>query len=312
MARKGMLHQLTYQIGTSVDPIENNHYVLFDLSRDLTLKMQNMVRQGQIFKLVGIDVGLENNPDTAAGSVSGSFHYYTPTKGRCDAWRKAFSAVMKWRKIQGISPNFNYDFRVGIDAALDYENYGGTHYGSIANQAWIELDAESDPLGLYLEDSGTVESKQSIFDVWNIGIPINTATPDFGQGWHPYLPVSGDNSEEMDFVKHEFALLKTNPRGPQQARAEFDEIPFMVAYTQGYPTGYVDATNFKWRPTAGEYLPIMNGLLYGHMKDVSNFDDEATVEITVSFHISGWYPILKRRKFKGKRRSGKSKRSRRK
>lgn len=332
-----LLHTITYRAGNSTQPLNNNDFHLMDFSRDLTTKMQKMVRQGQIFKLCGIDVSLETNPDDEGGSVSGQFRFFAPTKGRCDAWRHAFGAVQRWRKIQGISPNYNYDFRVGYNLAWDYETWGGDAYNTIANQAWLETESDgaggATPLGLYLIDTATADSKQSIFDVYNLGIEMNdaAAVPTFGQGWHPYMPIDGTNAEEMDFVKHETALLVTNPNGPQYAQVGQEEIiPFSVSYTPnnvvteeistertlyvptpgtGYTTQVTnplgEATNFKWRPISGEYVPVMCGLMVGHYKDVSQtVAGENNCELRINVHLKGWYPIIKRRR-KSRRRRGK-------
>ncbi len=307
---KGLLHTLAYQLGDSTTPVANNAKYLLDTSADLTRKLQKMVRQGQIFKVVGFDISLENNlggSDDVLGSCSGSINYISPTKARCDAWRHAFKATQKWRKIQGISPNYNYDFRVGLEEGITYANtkFGSATYNDIANQAWLETNGTGNALGLNLL-STTTDSQQSLFDVWNLGIEMSdaTAVPTFGAGWNPYLPDSGLNTTDMDFVINEASLLVTNPNGPQYASLEKSKIPFSCAYGQSATAK--GATNFEWRPVTGEYIPVMNGLFEVHCKDVSQTSETDTVELLLNVHIAGWYPILKRRKsrrkFRGRRR----------
>lgn len=297
---KGLLHTIKYQLGDSSYPIADNDHYLLDLTRELTEKLQKMVRQGSIVKVVGFDLAVENQPDSASGAISGRIKYYSPTKARCDAWREAFKATQKWKKIQGISPNYNYDFRVGLDAGQSYAGAGTAHYQNIANNAWLELDSGSVPQALALVDSSTVDSKQSLFDVWNLGIEKDdgAAAPTFGEGWHPYMPVSDVAADDMDFVMNETAILVTNPNGPQYASLEYDEIPFSCAFG-------TSITNFKWRPVTGEYIPVMCGLLDVHCADVVK-TGEAGPELTLNVHVAGWYPILKRRKsrrkFRGRRR----------
>ncbi len=66
-----------------------------DLSGLLSAKLQRLVRQGNYFKLVGIDISVTPNVTGPAdgASISGYFRYYTPTKGRCAAFRHAFKAM---------------------------------------------------------------------------------------------------------------------------------------------------------------------------------------------------------------------------
>ena len=304
---KGMIHTVSY----NWSEVEQGAYGYFDLSKQLTQKLQKMVRQGSIFKIVGIDIAVL--PDDGAqgeGGCAGVLRYFTPTKARCDAWRHAFSAVQKWRKIQGVSPNYNYDFRLGFDAApfaAGKMDFGG----EVSNQAWLEYYAddgtEATYQGLFLLNSASANSQQSIFDVYNLGIELadGASDPSFGQGWTPYSPYqSADEKVDMDFVKNEEALLVTNPAGPQYASLVPDYIGFQVSWSAdgGSDIGGGKSTlPFQWRPVSNEYLPMMCGLSEVQITDTVQEDNDQTLIFT--FYVAGWSPILRRR---GKSRRKKS------
>lgn len=298
MARKGMIHTCDYNWAE----VEQGAFAVFDLSEQLTTTLQQMVRQGQIFKCVGIDIAVLPNStgvDYVEAGVAGVISYLSPTKGRCDAWRRAFFATQKWRKIQGVSPNYQYDFRLGFDAGPEIA--GKLDFGEpIVNQAWLEYYAddssEGSTQGLYLLNSYASESQQSIFDVWNLGIDYKDGldTPTFGQGWTPYSPYeSTDDKIEMDFVKNEKTLLVTNPKGPAYAQLNTNDIAFSVSFTQDDDKG-TSTLPYQFRPVSNEYIPIMCGLVGMQVSDTVQESDNQTLKIT--FYISGWKPILQRRR----------------
>lgn len=306
MARKGMIHTLSYNWGN----VDQGEYGYFDLSKQLTQKLQKMVRQGSIFKIVGIDIAVL--PDDGAegeGGVAGVLRYFTPTKGRCDAWRHAFLATQKWRKIQGVSGNYNYDFRLGFDAA-PFASGKMQFGGPVSNQAWLEYYADDDTeatyQGLFLLNSASANSQQSIFDVYNLGLEMNdgATSPSFGQGWTPYSPFqSVDEKVDMDFVKNEEALLVTNPNGPQYASLTPEYIGFQVSWSAdgGIDIGGGKSTlPFQWRPVSNEYLPMLCGL--SEIQITDTVQESANQTLIITFYVSGWSPILRRRRRKKKSR----------
>lgn len=294
--RKGMIHTVSY----NWSEVEQGAYAVFDLSKQLTQKLQKMVRQGSIFKIVGIDINtlVDASGTRNESGVSGVMRYFTPTKGRCDAWRSVFLATQKWRKAQGVPPNYNYDFRLGFDAGT--VGASKVDFGAeISNQAWLEYYAddstEASPQGLFLINSLSADSQQSIFDVHNLGIEMNdgASAPSFGQGWTPYSPFqSADEKIDMDFVKNEEALLVTNPNGPEYASLSADYFSFGVYATQDDDNGHATVP-FMWRPVSNEYLPSMCGLFEMQVTDTIQEDDIQTLIVT--FYVAGWSSILRRR-----------------
>ncbi len=119
----GMLHTVNFkQTYASGDANTFNN----DLAGQLTEQLQRMVRQGQYFKVTGIDMGLFPTSSTvaASGSITGKLRYYAPTRGRCEAYRDAFKTMAEAMKGQGISMRDNafYDFRVPLRDSSLYAN----------------------------------------------------------------------------------------------------------------------------------------------------------------------------------------------
>ena len=119
----GMLH--TVNFSQDLDDGFSGHYN-HDIAGQLTEQLQRMVRQGQYFKVTGIDIGLQpQQPDQpASGTVTGKLRYYAPTRGRCEAYRDAFKTMAEAMKGQGISmrDNIFYDFRVPLRDTSNYDN----------------------------------------------------------------------------------------------------------------------------------------------------------------------------------------------
>lgn len=299
MAHKGMVHTLSY----NWDAAEQGQYGNFDFSERLTETFQQMVRQGNIFKLVGIDIAVL--PDSTAtdqieAGAAGVLTFCTPTLGRCQAWRSAFYATQKWRKIQGVPHNYNYDFRLGFDAAAEAQSKD--YFGfPTSNQAWLEYyaddDSEATYQGLYLLNSQAANSQQSVFDVHNLGIDINDGeeNPSFGQGWTPYSPYeSADEKVDMDFVKNERPILVLNPAGKAKyAQTRPEQIAWSCSWTQDDDKG-TSTPPYQWRPVANEYLPVMCGLMQAYITDTVQEGSNQT--LIFSFYIAGWTPLVRRKR----------------
>ena len=117
----GQIHTVNNQF--TVSGAGDKFYV--DCAAELSEQVQRMVRQGNYFKLVGIDAVLAAAGGlTTGGSIQGEIRYYSPTRGRCAAYRKAFNAMRNAMKTQGISmkDNHQYDFRAPISQVGTYSN----------------------------------------------------------------------------------------------------------------------------------------------------------------------------------------------
>lgn len=268
----GQIHTANFIVPAVVtnSPTTNAH--LIDLSSELSNQLQTMVRQGNYFKVVGIDAKVSDlSGAVSSGVVSGSIKYYAPTRGRCEAYKRAYRAVRKGMELQGINVrgNRNYDFRVPLG---DFSRY--TNSASFLNAATIDGTNE-------LALSGTSSGTDDIFGTYNANIqPAQTATVNFSEGFG--LP--GAAGTTTDFVLQEGEIF--DPSMTRQATVATESIPFQLAYNSAN-TAY----EMEWRPDPALYLAVMCGMFEITFDQV---DDPAGAGLTVSFaiHVSGWKSIM--------------------
>ena len=128
-----------HTVNTGQSGVSTGQSYLVDLPGELSSQLQTMVRQGQYFKVVGIDAianDLSGGQATPA-VITGELRYYAPTRGRCEAYKQAYRAVRKGMELQGINVrgNRNYDFRVPAKD-LTVSNY--VNFASFLNNATID------------------------------------------------------------------------------------------------------------------------------------------------------------------------------
>lgn len=271
MAHKelGMLHSVDF----SHDLANGDSEVyLHDLSGQLTEQLQRMVRQGNFFKIAGIDIGLRPKLSSSAtsGTVTGYLRYYAPTKGRCAAYRGAFKAMAEAMKVTGINMRDNkfYDFRVPID--------GDTHYANVtpfANCASFDGLTQ-----LTLKDA----APNGVFAVHNSSVqPIqNSAT--FSEGY----PVFGNLAN--DFV------LNVDQQGFQGnemiADDEMEVIPFQLSIDTTSTQADNSTLSWQWRPDPALYLAVMTGQFELVIQETVATAGELT--IMTSYSVAGWKSIM--------------------
>ena len=225
-----------------------------DLSGLLTAQLQNMIRQGQYFKMVGIDMTLTDfaTPGDTGGQVSGFIDYFAPTRGRCQAYREAFAALRQAMKLQGIDMRDNklFDFR---------STFGDNAMYSTSQQMLNVTTLDSgNPLSL-IEPA---EQSSGIFAVHNSNVqPLSVVTgaTTFSSGYNTmgvqatatnFVPNEGDNGY---YANHDYADL------------EYESIPFQLSYTPGSTDVSV---SFSWRPDPALYIAVMAGLLQVRIDEV--------------------------------------------
>ncbi len=263
----GMIHSTEYQY--SVSSADNNSLIgpeIIDLPRDLSTQLQRMVRQGNFFKVVGIDFQLNPLAGTS-GTLTGFLRYFAPTRGRCAAYRQAFKAMADLMKTQGISmrDNANYDFRVGL---TNNPAIGPT----IANNA--SLDGTN---GLALAHATTAGA--SVFGVYNESVfPTTTGTPSFSEGFDTIL---ASGASKTDFVLDETLLFSGNEH---EASLVLDQIPFTLSYGAGDTT-----VNIQWRPDPALYVAVMCGAFEVFIDDCSSAQP---LEFDITVMTSGWKSIM--------------------
>lgn len=263
---------------------------VIDASADLTRQHQRMIRQGQYYKLVGLDMTLEageGNFTGDGGIISGKLLYFTPTRGRCMAYRNAYKATTAVMRDQGINYRADdmYDFRV----AFDQEAAGATP--AFPNVATLDGTNE---LVLRI---GTLTS-QNIFGVHNSNIApassVQTSPIPFG--------TYGNTSD--------FRLNEEQPFSGNADAAHLtpEFIPFTAAYDN-------DAEEFvvqlDWRPDPALYLSVMCGLFRIEVDSLELNNDDKIV-MNWALHFSGWKSIMgnpdkKKRSSRGKSSRRKSK-----
>lgn len=280
----GQIHTVNY--GHS--GVSTGQSYLVDLPGELSHQLQTMVRQGQYFKVVGIDA-IAN--DVSGGQatpavINGELRYYAPTRGRCEAYKNAYHSVRRGMELQGINirGNRNYDFRV---PAKDLSNY--INGPAFLNTATID---GTNALALV---SGT--ANDSVFEVYNSNIqPSQTAAVNFSEGYG--LP--GAAGTTTDFVLNEGEIF--DPSLTRSASPQLEVIPFTMAYN---PQNNV--YEFMWRPDPALYLAVMCGFLEIHLEQVGG---TPTVDIQFAFHVSGWKSIMGNPDKKRRSRKSSSKKTR--
>ena len=268
----GQIHTVNIfdEITTAPGPRTN-----IDLAGNLTSQLQHMVRAGNSFKVVGLDMSLASSTTLGGGQITGHFRYYAPTKGRCEAFRTAFAAMRTAMKLQGIDlrTNKQYDFRAPLNDHVDSRN-------TFRNQASLD-GTNGMTLGLSTAGSGDY----SIFSKYNESVnPVDAAPAAdlFAEGWN----TMGVQNSPTDFVLNDEAIWTGNS---DSASTEFEKIPFMLSWT---PDTSDIATMFQWRPDPALYTSVLCGQLQMYVEEI-NLDGSATdIEVEIAVHVAGWKSIM--------------------
>ena len=264
-----------------------------DLSGVLSQQLQRLIRQGNFFKIVGIDMTIsEYGGNTGGAIVNGFLRYFAPTRGRCKAYRNAFDAMRNVMKLQGINmrDNAQYDFRVAFDASTD----GGDNTRTLAT-----LDGDD---YLAMVDTGNAGTTTGIFEVYNKSV---TPTQGTAVGFPSGFNTMGLQTTPTDFVINDAPLWSGNT---DYADAEWEAIPFQLSYA---PNTDDVAFTLEWRPDPALYLAVLGGLFQVNIEEVDFNGAADGFELAVAVHTSGWKSIMGDPD-KKKKRSSRGKSSRRK
>ncbi len=269
----GMIHTVNYNV--AVTPSDTPGAIVnIDLPGQLTEQLNRMVRQGNFFKCVGIDMTLDTVGTQGGGQVSGFLRYFAPTRGRCAAYRAAFDSMRQQMKMQGISMTDNklYDFKVGFnDASLAVGS-------QVSNQA--SLDGTN---GLTFVNS---QVGRSVFGTHNNSVqPTQTASAGdtFNKGFDTLLTTS-----DIDFVVNETVPFTGNEHSASEL---WENIPFTLSWT---PDSTDLAISFQWRPDPALYLSILAGQIQVYVEEL-NVDGSPPapgVNLNIAVHVSGWKSIM--------------------
>ncbi len=282
MAHKdlGMIHTCNFSPAVTASGDNFN----LDPAGVLTEQLQRMVRHGNFFKVVGIDIGVDTIGTVGGGQVSGELRYFAPTKGRCAAFRGAFKAMADTMKLQGISMRHNplYDFRVPLTPDTNNE---------LENRATLNGGSTEDD-GLFLTVQGTATSAgagQSVFVIHNRSVePQYTGTA--GDLYQPgFDTLLQDNLTGTDFVINDTVPFTGDE---EYAYKTMESIPFTLSWT---PDSTDIATMFQWRPDPALYLAVMTGQFELYVEEINRdgTPDPATgLNLQVAIHIAGWKSIM--------------------
>lgn len=272
----GMLHSVTFS--QNLGPISSTVTYNHDLAGQLTEQLQRMVRQGNFFKIAGIDIGLQvsaaSSTTSLAATVSGNLRYYAPTRGRCAAYRGAFKAMAEAMKVQGITMRDNkfYDFRVPLRDTSLYANAvpfaNGASFNGVDELAMNKVA----PNGVFSVHNESVQPVQ------------NTAT--FSEGFGVF------GNAGNDFV------LNENQQGYQGnemiADDEFEEIPFQLSFDNSTTQANASTLTWQWRPDPALYLAIMAGQFELEIEDcqIESGGADPQVALVVNYSVAGWKSIM--------------------
>lgn len=287
----GMIHDVNFRAGpfTSI----GNIYRL-DLPGQLTAQLQRLVRCGTYHKLVGVDLTAEFTGVTTgqSASVSGRIRYYTPTRGRCEAFRGAFRSMAAVMKAQGISMRDNkmYDFRAPLNSTAAINSFD--------NQA--TLDGSN---GLALNH--VTVSGASIFGVHNEGVqPVSSTASGsvFTSGFDTILQGSGGT----DFVLNDTLPFEGNP---DYASTEFEEIPFSLAYVPAASGQGGEVSTFRWRADPALFVAVLCGQMEIVIDTIDLGPGTASVTLETSCLVAGWKSIMGSPKKKSSKRKSSTKKN---
>lgn len=293
----GMIHTVNHftQINNSGD-IAN-----IDLSGELTNQLERLVRQGNYFKVCGIDMTLSTQGTVGGGQVSGYIRYYAPTKGRCAAYRSAYRSVRKFLDQQGINVgqgtgNDRYDFRVA------FTNEPNTH-GHPTMRSQATLDGTN---GLALYNAGNVGA--CVFQVYNEGVnPAGSVGPIGSTGHDKGFDTiinSSTSAVHTDFILDNYSFYSGRE---DVASLNWEFIPFTLSWT---PDTTDLAISMQWRPDPALFLAVLAGNLQIKVEEV-NLDGNPQppgLELHTAVMVSGWKSIMGepgRKKSSKKKKGGK-------
>ncbi len=277
----GMIHSVNFTRRVDSSNTAAGGALLLDLPGQLSEQLQRLIRQGQYFKVAGIDMGVAPVGAATDATVTGILRYYAPTKGRCAAYRAAFKAMAEAMKVQGITMRDNhfYDFKVSPRDSSLYVN-------DLENCASFDGVTELTLAGA---------APNGVFDVYNSSVQPNQLTATFSDGFGVF------GSAGNNFVVNEGqqGYLGTDGR---IAEDEFEEIPFSLSWSN---SGNSAAMNFQWRPDPALYLAVMCGAFDIIFTEV-DVVGATQVDLEINVMVAGWKSIMGNpdRKRRSRRTSG--------
>lgn len=273
----GMLHSVNFS--QNIEATSSSVYYNHDLAGQLTEQLQRMCRQGNFYKIAGIDMGLQvagsSSTNNLAATVSGNLRYFAPTRGRCAAYRDAFKAIAEAMKVQGISMRDNkfYDFRVPLRDTSLYANAVPFANGATFNGVDELALVKAEPNG--------------VFSVHNESVQPVQLTATFSPGFGVF------GNADNDFV------LNENQQGylgnEMIADEEFETIPFQLSIDNSSTQSNQSTLTWQWRPDPALYLAVMTGQFELEITDAqveAAAGQTPEVALQVTYSVAGWKSIM--------------------
>lgn len=302
----GKIHTVEWSLG----PLVQNRKFGMDISSQLTEQLSRMIRQCQIFDIKNISIGLKRGDPSATTEIncSGQVYWMEPTASRIKAIKNAFFIVSKHRKMQGITGNWQYDFRIGQDASAGYYSTG-SYTGSypLPNQAIAYDDGNAYSLWMITsaDFADTNENKNSVFRTYNYGLPNyddRLEAPTQVEGWNGSISAPAAGLGVIDWMQNEASLLTTNPFGRQAASEMQQSQTFDVS--SSVTTSIYEKQGWTLDLQGNEFLQFLNGLFSVSVDTYLTSGGESDANyLRVTCGVSGWKPYLMgKKKSKSKKR----------
>ena len=248
------------------------------------------IRQGSIFRVVGVGCSLTGGLDGSAGSdldeggaAMVKFDWVGPTKDKVAAWSRCKKRWLKWRRIAGASNRFD-DFIVAFDPNHhdDGDSWGGSGVGF-------------HPFSEVFDSRNMVQG--DLTDIHNVG--LLGETQDSGVGID-YTAAFGEYGRRMGY-----SFDASDSDGNVISRAKFNAKPALV--TEGIsmscnltPVGDEGAADegspynigyaMEWLPS-DNHANVMCGLMRVNawvlpLDETLDIADDLTLTVTVA--VEGW------------------------
>jgi len=287
MARTKFIHTVDFDLAAGATMNSLGLPCLLDIPAELTRKTNSMQRQGAGWHIGGIDITVQNtdggsaplgNPGTYT-QVAGKLRYYTPTKGRVEAYKAAYDTWRETLRQAGVTPNRFTDFRVTPMGLTNYANPISADdqvYPTTPNL--VTLDGVR-TLACHSNGGQGYE----IFLNWNAQQAYNPITTTQLQSTGLYSRTDANSGGQTDFLLEEEVLMTG---WNLDAETDYTEIPFVASFDNEN-----NVYSWHWDPSPNAYLSVFCGWFEIFLDEVVTDGDTTAgfplLDLNISFDILG-------------------------
>lgn len=288
MARTKFIHTVDFDLQAGLASTSAGLPILLDLPAELTRRTNKMQRQGAGYHIGGIDITVQNSAGGSGGGsapgtytqIAGRLRYFTPTKGRVEAYKAAYDTWRETLRAAGVTPNRFTDFRVTPMGLSNYANpqsgVDSQVYPTIPNL--VTLDGARS-----LACFSNAGQGYEIFLNWNAQQAYNPITPTQLQSTGLYSRTDANSGGQTDFLLEEEVLMTG---WNLDAETDYTEIPFVASFDNEN-----NVYSWHWDPSPNAYLSVMCGWFEIVLDEVVTDADSALnaplIEMNISFDILG-------------------------